>query len=69
MLDAQSLDTLLHMLWLEIAARAPATRAELHARFEGQPELVDRALALLLADGRVQVDPRPARRASRRPAC
>lgn len=55
MLDAQSLDTLLHMLWLEIAARAPATRAELHARFEGQPELVDRALALLLSDGRVQV--------------
>ncbi len=55
MLDEQSFETLLHLLWLEIAERASASRAELHARFDGQRERVDRALAMLLADGRVQV--------------
>jgi hypothetical protein len=57
MLDEESLETLLHLLWLEIAERSSATRSELHARFDRQPELVDRALGLLLADGRVQVRP------------
>ena len=50
-----SLETLVHMVWLEIGDQPGCTRIALHERFEGDPERIDEALASLLADGRVQV--------------
>jgi hypothetical protein len=55
LLREDRLDMMLHIVWLEIADGSTRTRAQLHARFEDQAELVDRALSLLVADGRVQV--------------
>ena len=53
LLDDDGLEGLLHLIWLQIAD-ASVTRLELHARFEGRAEQVDRVLEALIVDGRVQ---------------
>jgi hypothetical protein len=54
--DEQTLETLLHMVWLEIGDRPGSTREQLYERFAGRAERVDRVLSALIADERVQVE-------------
>jgi hypothetical protein len=54
--DEQELDTLAHLLWLEIADHAGRTRAQLGERFPDRGERLDRALATLIADGRLRAE-------------
>jgi hypothetical protein len=56
MLQEQGLDTRLHLLWLEIADHPGVSRDELRKRFGDRVELVDQALATLLADHRVRAE-------------
>jgi hypothetical protein len=52
---AERLEALLHLLWLEIADRGAASRADLQARFPAHAADIDKALAALVEDGRVEV--------------
>jgi hypothetical protein len=54
LLDDDGLDGLLHFVWLQIADAGSITRSELHARFEGRVEQVERVLETLVGDGCVQ---------------
>lgn len=56
--EPERLDALLHLVWLEIAGRRGATRTELHDAFAGRAQSVDDAIAVLVADGRVEASAR-----------
>lgn len=52
----QKSETLLHVVWLELAAPQGMTRRELAQRFPEHDALLDRTLLSLLADGRARVE-------------
>ncbi|HTU57742.1 MAG TPA: hypothetical protein VMF89_04895, partial [Polyangiales bacterium] len=52
----QKRETLLHVVWLELAAPQGMTRRELAQRFPEHDALIDQTLRTLLADGRARVD-------------
>jgi hypothetical protein len=56
LLQERGQDTLLHLVWLALAAPAGASRSELAARFPEQEAALDTILALLMTDGRARVD-------------
>jgi hypothetical protein len=53
--EEQTLETLVHLLWLEIGDRPGSTRAELRSRFAERGGPVDEALDALVGDGRARV--------------
>jgi len=53
LLEDEGHEGLLLYVWLLIADSGTVTRKELHARFEGRTEQVDRVLEMLIGDGRV----------------
>ncbi len=53
MADADELDSLSQVMWLEVQRTEPVERTQLVDRFARYEELTTRALDLLLADGRV----------------
>ena len=56
MLQEQGLETRAHLLWLVIADHPGATRGELRKRYGERAEVVDEALASLVADHRVRAE-------------
>jgi hypothetical protein len=55
LLRERSLETLTHLVWLALAEPPGKTRAELEQQFIDARELLDDALAQLLADGRAKL--------------
>jgi hypothetical protein len=56
LLDERAIETLVHLVWLEIGDRPGLSRAQLKERFADHGERVDQALAALRTDGRVHAE-------------
>lgn len=55
LLDEQASETLLHLVWLAIAAPGGLSRGQLFTRFASQAAVLDEVLAQLVRDGRASV--------------
>ena len=53
--EEHALETLLHLVWLDIGDHPGCSRAALHERFSDRGASVEQALNALIADGRVQL--------------